>query len=111
MAVPAPRRTQNRIMLRDGNNGDAHAQKASHYHCLKRTPRRRGSQIVRFANSGANQVVAPVASGAAAGTARVLAQFRNSAISSARVVESGTVCARASRSAWVDKGVLSEYAA
>src|SRR4051794_29147754 len=38
MAMPVPRRTQNRNMLRDGNDGDAHAQRASHYHCFKRTP-------------------------------------------------------------------------
>ncbi len=48
---------------------------------------------------------------AEAGTALVRAQPRRAAISSARVVESGTVCASASRSNCVESGFFSEYAA
>ena len=48
---------------------------------------------------------------AEAGTALVLAQSRKAAISSARVIESGTVCDRALRSDCVASGFFSEYAA
>ena len=35
---------QSRVSLGDGTSRDAHAQKASHYHSVKPTPRRSGSQ-------------------------------------------------------------------
>ena len=55
--------------------------------------------------------LALVASPAEAGTARVRAHSRCAAISSARVVESGTVCASASSRDWVFSALFSEYAA
>jgi hypothetical protein len=80
---------QNGIMLRDGTRRDAHAQRASHYHCIKRTPCRDGSQWLQsYAFSPASD----------AETARVFAQARRAATSSDRVMESGTVCASASNS-------------
>jgi hypothetical protein len=55
--------------------------------------------------------LALVASPADAGTARVRAHSRCAAISSARVVESGTVCASASSRDCVFSALFSEYAA
>jgi hypothetical protein len=55
--------------------------------------------------------VAGLASLADAGTALVLAQSRRLAISSERVIESGTVCPRASTSDCEVRGFFSEYAA
>ena len=60
---------------------------------------------------GKFHAVAGFASRAVAGTARVLAQSRKASISSARVVERGMVCAKASSSDCVLKGFFSEYAA
>jgi hypothetical protein len=54
--------------------------------------------------------VAGLASLADAGTALVLAQSRRLAISSERVIESGTVCPRASTSDCEVRGFFSEYA-
>jgi hypothetical protein len=53
----------------------------------------------------------PSATLADAGTARVLAHALRASISSARVVESGTVCAKASRSDCVVSDFFSEKAA
>ena len=67
----------------------------------------RGFQLIH----SHSYTLVPVASPADAGTARVRAHSRCAAISSARVVESGTVCASASSRDCVSSALFSEYAA
>lgn len=59
-------------------------------------------------NGDGGYIVSGMASRPVAGTARVLAHSRNAAISSARVVESGTVCRNASISNAVLNGFFPE---
>lgn len=82
---------RHKIMLRDGKNRDVRAPRASHYHYGKRTPGEACESM-----PGNPQGVPGMVWRAVAGTALVLAHWRNSEISSARVVESGTVCLKAS---------------
>ena len=108
-----PVHRQSRISLRDGTNRNTHAQRASD-HCLEayREPERESmAGHPRSPSLQQRYALVPIGSPADAGTARVRAHSRNAAISSARVVESGTVCASASSSDCVVSAFFSEYAA